>query len=491
MWERYPLKFQIFCSVIMRTWAVIHAAIRSRLVVIIIQFIGNHLIRDHDAGVFVSPKTDIQNSSFDEIIQETLGGFLRWDAQYFTHIAKYGYTYENTLAFFPLYPILISLFSRLLLFLCPFISLESSILLTSLSLNLLIFVFAAISLYRLSLAILLKEDLAYKSAIFFCYNPSSVFFSAPYSETLFVYLSFTGVFNIIQLYKKYLNVRKKFNCKDLVYLVPIALSTFTRSNGVLNIGFVLYFFVSFYYQKVIRRRSKLTDFLVFTRNTFAALVCSIFFCVTPFLLYQTYAYRLFCRDFNNNFPDNIYTYAVKNYLVLTGTFSQNNQSWCYQKIPFSYFYIQNHYWNVGFLRYFIIKQFPNFLLAFPITFLILKCSYEFFKHYPSTLYQPFFRNEKSDKFLPKSAFVFIIHAMFLTVFNFFCIHVQVSTRILCSASPVLYWYCAHVFKYLPMHEWFKFRTKIKLNILQAFIKFYFVTYFIIGTVLFCNFLPWT
>lgn len=475
----------------MHTRRIIKTAICSRLIVIVIQIIGNHLIPDHNAGVFLSPKVDTNFSIFDALIQKALGGFLRWDAQYFIHIAKYGYTYENTLAFFPLYPMLISMYSRFLLFVFPFLNVDSSILFTAVLVNFVVFIFAAVSLYRLSIAILVKQDLSLKAALLFCFNPATIFFSAPYSETLFAFLTFVGIANVVHLYTKYLNSKKNFSLQDFLYLVPLAASTCTRSNGILNVGFLVCFFISFLYHKFVFKKSKQRDTFLLTLVTLTVLITSVALCLTPFTLYQIYAYNLFCKDFEITFPKHVISYAIENYSVLPGTFSQNNQTWCHQKIPFSYSYIQNRYWNVGFLRYFNVKQLPNFALAIPITFLIVKCSYQFFKNYRFNYDYIFFSNEKSNKFLPKRVFVFVVHALFLTIFNFLCIHVQVSTRILCSASPVLYWYCAFIFKDVPVNNLFTFRNYVRLNALQKFVKYYFIVYFIVGTILFCNFLPWT
>ena len=44
------------------------------------------------------------------------------------------------------------------------------------------------NLYNLS--VLHDEYLAYKSAIYFCFNPASIFFSAAYSETFHAAVSF-------------------------------------------------------------------------------------------------------------------------------------------------------------------------------------------------------------------------------------------------------------------------------------------------------------
>ena len=44
-----------------------------------------------------------------------------------------------------------------------------------------------------------------------------------------------------------------------------------------------------------------------------------------------------------------------------------------------YGYVQDKYWNVGFLRYFELRQLPNFILAAPVIYLVLAHSARFFR----------------------------------------------------------------------------------------------------------------
>ena len=55
-----------------------------------------------------------------------------------------------------------------------------------------------------------------------------------------------------------------------------------------------------------------------------------------------------------------------------------------------------------------------------------------------------FKRDKKHSFLPFSiAFsVYIVHATFLSLFSLLFVHVQVSTRMILSATPVPYWIAA-------------------------------------------------
>ena len=76
--------------------------------------------------------------------------------------------------------------------------------------------------------------------------------------------------------------------------------------------------------------------------------------LASFFHFQLYGYVLYCMPLADVTRDTMYS------------------PWCDKLIPLPYSYIQDSYWNVGFLCYFELKQIPNFLLATPM---ILQNSY--------------------------------------------------------------------------------------------------------------------
>lgn len=522
-------------------------AFSSRVFVIILQAISNILIPDHNANVFMSPEDpSLPQTYADIIVNKLFGGLKRWDAQYYIHIAQYGYTYENCLAFFPAFPLAVrytgyglnSLFGSIL-------NIHSLLLISAVLLNVVVFLKSADILHRLSLRVLRSESKAYKAAILYCVNPASIFFTAPYSETLFAWMSFYTMLKCTD------NETLRFANIDILSGLPAGLSMFTRSNGSVNIGFILY--ASFknviertlpeivYKYKTIKRKVVVPFLLLPFFTSCIALLMTVIIALMPFCLLQTYNYFKYCIPSDHNLPE----FLINTEYILPGSASS---PWCNDSLPLSYTYIQSHYWNVGLFKYYKLKQIPNFLLAFPILFVILCHCCSYIKNnvklclrlgIKRNIFNSTYNNKmayrqrqfsKSFGTNDPAIFVYIVHVLFLAISCMLFIHIQVSTRLLASASPILYWICSYrmnvgptpttdqntinehfrrigIGKRIPSHHlsianlegvdnmYSKWRTFIisrrMPDVYSTLLQYYFLGYFIVGTILFSNFYPWT
>ncbi|XP_046643668.1 GPI mannosyltransferase 2-like isoform X2 [Daphnia pulicaria] len=440
-------------------------------------FIFNHLIPDHQSDGFQSPyKLFPTNSTLlDTIVDYTLGGFARWDGQYFLHISTLGYTHENCLAFFPAYPLLLRFTSVCLSFLsCHTLTYWNSTLLGSIIINTVCFIIAAYFLFLITDKLFNNSNFALQTWKLFCISPATIFFLAPYSESLFSALTFGGIYNCIEY-------------KFLTASIFFAGSGLTRSNGLVNIGFLLYFAV----KKTFSTKWKGVPTLV------AKIVISVIITVFPFLCYQYYAFTLFCFHKPHRLPTVIHNYLVDRNFTVRG---ERIPQWCEQSIPFSYSVIQSQYWNVGFLRYFEWKQLPNFLLAAPILCLVflyslmyVKQNFHIVSHYNSFTSG---RSQISHPIFRPAACVFAAHSIFLGLFTFFFAHVQISTRLIGSSCPAVYWMMTWMMdgklasKRNLMEQWNPLRQK-NLSTAGKCVRFYCLSYVVIGTVMFVNHLPWT
>ncbi|XP_035881460.1 GPI mannosyltransferase 2 isoform X2 [Phyllostomus discolor] len=119
-------------------------------------------------------------------------------------------------------------------------------------------------------------------------------------------------------------------------------------------------------------------------------------------------------------------------------------------------------------------------------------------------------------YLPQ-VFVYLVHAVALLLFGCLCMHVQVLTRFLGSSTPIVYWFPAHLLqdqepllRSLETVPWKPLAgdsppgQKVSRNSIMGLlynwktcsrvtqcILGYFLTYWLLGLLLHCNFLPWT
>jgi Gpi18-like mannosyltransferase len=132
-------------------------------------------------GVF-SSFIILQNQWFGEP-QSILDLFIRWDSNWYLGIASEGYFYtpgeQSSIAFFPLYPLLIKLFSLTLL--NPKI--------VGLLISNIAFLAGAIYLFKLVMLETKDRELASKTVWYLFIFPVSFFFSLVYTEGLFLLLA--------------------------------------------------------------------------------------------------------------------------------------------------------------------------------------------------------------------------------------------------------------------------------------------------------------
>lgn len=316
-----------------------------------------------------------------------------------------------------------------------------------------------------------------RASILFCFNPASIFYSSIYSESLYALLSIGGLYFLMS------------GANNFAALW-FALSGCVRSNGVLNAGYIGF-----------QTMHRAYDAVFLKKNTFLAvkvLVSGILRCIfvfAPFAAFQAYGYYNLCDG-------------------------DKLRPWCNAKIPLLYNFIQSHYWGVGFLRYFQLKQLPNFLLASPILSIAVCSIIHYVKLQPEAFFSLGFQvapekygeietstvsqedhtlrrrkrttketsptvlstdNVSTDKLGKFSIIIipFVLHLGFMVATAFFVMHVQVATRFL-SSSPPIYWFASYILA-SPM-------TRKRWGYL---IWGYCAAYILIGSLLFSNFYPFT
>lgn len=496
-------------------------SISSRILVIVLQFLSNILLADHNADAHRN-KYHLSLDEDEHMVEllpnayrysyHFIEGFTKWDAQYFIEISKDGYTHsEQHLAFLPFFPMVIS-FTRQLLFghtrlsfkhFLPLQTNESSIVgnqkvvtvtdlenyiqaaLVGVSLNNFIFFpTACIFLFALTKLIKDNEEKYAKSVVWwFCFNPASIFFSSCYSESLFASLTFMAMFIMEYRSQEYISnhpsgqdnklYRYKYeplhHLNRLIYIIlpalaPLALASATRSNGLVNIGFIIFHFLIKYAPLFMSQIGVWTILGYITMalelvQDILVLVMSSVLAASGFISFQIYSFIRICSP---------YAAPPQKGILFT------NPLWCYDLVPHPYGQIQAKYWNVGLFKYYELHQLPNFLLAAPISFIVLAGS---LRRSRELCTSPMSESSRRHQI------AYYLQAVCLTLLCSLTINIQVITRLLISSCPAVSWICADLIK----HEDRKTRTnKTKIWLLS-----YSMGYFVLGTVLHSNFYPWT
>ncbi|KAJ1982708.1 ER membrane glycoprotein subunit of the GPI transamidase complex-like protein [Dimargaris verticillata] len=361
-------------------------------------------------------------------VQHVLGSwlqvFVRWDAVYFVHLAEEGhYIFEQEHAFFPMLPLLIRFVASTVLHpLIALVGFRLTIILAGVLVSNASFIASAVVLYRLGVDVLLDERLAYLAALCYCFTPSNIFMSAIYTESLFALFSFICMRLVAQRHY-------------LLTAYFISLGSLTRSNSIVYCGFFLYDLLVHPLQHHQRQRPLLAQVgAIAWAGARATVYCAI--ALTGFVLFQLYGYKLYC------------------------TSAQINRPWCHARIPLLYSFVQTHYWNVGFLNYYELKQIPNFLLAGPMIALSAWGIYTYARanwrrflsagiashgvsHDEARSMSPARAAYTNDALIPH-VYLWLV----LLLYALLNIHIQVITRFF-SSQPIVYWFSAYVFLQPP------------------------------------------
>ncbi|KAK3984585.1 glycosyltransferase [Cladorrhinum sp. PSN332] len=267
---------------------------------------------------------------------------------------------------------------------------------------------SAFVLYRLGCLVLGNKKVSLLGAVLHVFSPAGLFLSAPYAESSFALLSFLGylLFALSCVTER----QSVYRDSGLVLSgILFGLGTFFRSNGILNgIPFAC---------EVIRHLPSLPRRPVDTVRRMIALgvggVCVAAGSAIP----QAIAYQRLCSDASG---------------------LGELRPWCQSFLPSIYTFVQEHYWNTGFLRYWTLSNIPLFLLAAPMLTILFKSGMD-----QLTLG----RDEPQQKKTPESSQVFaLLQSMaavqvVLAVLAIAMYHVQIITRI-SSGYPLWYWWLA-------------------------------------------------
>jgi GPI mannosyltransferase 2 len=269
--------------------------------------------------------------------------------------------------------------------------------LTSIILSNLFHLLALIPLYFLTRRLFpLNPSLTTVACVLHSFSPAGAFLLSGNTESLFIFLSFTGM---ALFHKEY----------RLVPALIWSLAGTVRSNALVWSGFFAWDALN-----EIIDSSRRDVFRTVGRVIYLGL-CGLA-SLGGFAWWQYSAWEQYCS-------------------------SSTPEPWCLNRIPLIYSHVQAKYWydcniiklivrDVGFLRYWTTSQLPNFLIASPHILLSVFAVSNHLRNKP-TIYT-FLSNPLTPHVLALAGMSFLL---------FTSMHVQIATRVL-TAFPALYWYVA-------------------------------------------------
>jgi phosphatidylinositol glycan class V len=477
--------------------------ILTRVLIFILAIFADFLIEDHEA-------TDVENFAFkysNSVNKIFLSPFSKWDAVHYLKIASLTYTKEKQYVFFPLYPFIMKKFCGVIV--SKFLNEQEQMIICGILLNILAFIITYNIFMFLMEKLYIKNEIIHFAKICFCINPAGIFFLTIYTESIYSMLCWFGL---------YLYESNSYDC--LLAIVSLFLASCVRSNGNLNAIFVIIKISQLLLKQFIYQNHSIKNFLVIISYHVVVLIATI----TPFFVWNTYTTNFLSELEESNKPKNNFFFNA-------------------------YSYLQNKYWGVGFLKYYQLKQIPNFLLALPIIIISIYTIYFYFFQDSFSNKSEIYSNKKTVlttilnncqsksetetnketliflnkiyfqergiKILKKNKFIYfllnskvlphIIHLLCVLFVGLFFANVQITTRLICSSCPIIYIGMGNIFlndsKYKNYYDFLnlinikvkklKKRRNEKLFHYSEILFFYLIFFNIVGIFLHCNYYPWT
>ncbi|KAL8703578.1 MAG: hypothetical protein Q9201_003251 [Fulgogasparrea decipioides] len=368
-------------------------------------------------------------SCITEILQVLVIKLTRWDAIYFTQVAQRGALFEQEWAFG-------WGFARFLSLVGPIrFGLHDGALATAVA-----GIFTSNTAHLLSVLVLYQMTMliaahaasyrsmsvAFIAASLHILSPAGLFLSAPYAESCFSFLNLSGFYLYALSLKEDCN--KRHSRRDISLLLSgllFGVATTFRSNGLLSgLLFCL---------DLLRAAVRMTTHIQsgnlmsdLRRSTFLVMSGGVMALgsFTP----QYLAYQEYCLA-----PE-----------------LHHRPLWCTRRIPSIYTWVQDRYWNVGFLRYWTASNAPLFLLAAPVLLIMIMSVVWTQPSYCEDLHSD---REVGNRPQPPSDRLWMspvgvdvtrclaIPQLILAILALTIYHVQIITR-LSSGYPLWYWWLA-------------------------------------------------
>ena len=264
-----------------------------------------------------------------------------------------------------------------------------------------------------------KRHVAFVTACLHVVSPAALFLSAPYGESTFALLSFLGIWSYVRAVQQRYATVVQSPLVEMAWTTAaglcFGLSATMRSNGISwGIVFAWDALTSLYRLLSSRQPAELGRL---TGIAFGGTLTGLGFIAPQIVAYQEYC---------------------------TGG---NSRPWCDGTLPSIYSWVQDHYWDVGFLKYWTLSNLPLFLLAAPMLLLLLDTGYSALHHSRAILLAvngeetPSQRNSADHQAQVRIFQVVMerlaLPQLLIAVLAFTSFHVQIVNRI-SSGYPVWY-----------------------------------------------------